>query len=232
MATIRTVPVHEIVRRIYPRPPPEEKDHVAMAVGKAIDGALARFGHEYRLGRRPTATAMRAFGETLLDEGLEEAAIEIPADEREKLLAQLQAVLQAYRRSEILGLPRPKTHVVVINGLVGVYAQPDYWDGKSRFFEMKSYRAIPPPPDVALQIRLFQLAFPRYEAVLVCINRHSNPVETISAVVPPPTSEEATNALRQALDIGREFGVDKVLEYVEGPFVHYTVPDAAGEPRA
>ena len=161
MATIRMVPAHEIVRRIYPRPPPEDKDHVAMAVGKAIDGALARFGHEYRLGRRPTATAMHAFGETLLDEGLEEAAIEIPASEREKLLAQLHAVLQAYRRSEILGLPRPTTHVVVINGLVGVYAQPDYWDGRSRFFEMKSYRAIPPPPDVALQIRLFQLAFPR-----------------------------------------------------------------------
>lgn len=198
-----------------------------MAVGRAIDGTLAQFGHELRQGRRPTATAMRALGESLLDEGLEEAAVEISAVDREKLLAQFHAVLQAYRRSEILGLARPRTHVLVINELVGVYAQPDYWDGRARFFEMKSYPAIPPPPDVALQLRLFQLAFPHFEAVLVCINRHSVPVETRSAVIPPPTADESNEALRRAYDLGREFGQEKVLEYMQGPFVHYTLPDVA-----
>jgi hypothetical protein len=224
MVTLRTLPVHEIVQRTYPRPPPEEKDHVAMAVGRAIDGTLAQFGHELRRGRRPTATAMRSLGESLLDEGLEEAGVEVPSTDREKLLAQLHGVLQAYRRSEILGLARPKTHVLVINELVGVYAQPDYWDGRTRFYEMKSYPAIPPPPDVALQVRLFQLAFPKLEAVLICINRHAVPVETRSAVIPPPTAEETADALRQAYDLGRQFGQEKVLEYMEGPFVHYTLP--------
>jgi hypothetical protein len=135
-------------------------------------------------------------------------------------------VLQAYRLSEIFGLARPRTRVIVIGGTVGVYAQPDYWDGRGRFFEMKSYRAIPPPPDVALQLRLFQLAFPQFEAVLVCIDRHARPVETTSAVIPPLTREETASALRLAFDVGWEFGHEKVLEYMEGPFTHYPLPAA------
>jgi hypothetical protein len=205
MTTLRTIPAHEIVQRTYPRPPPEEKDRVAMAVGKAIDGCLTQFGYEFRQGRRPTATAMRVVAESLLGEGLEEAAVEIPPGEKEKILVQ------------------PRTRVIVIDGRVGVYAQPDYWDGKARFFEMKSFLAIPPPPDVALQVRLFQLAFPQFEAVLLCINRHSQPVEVASTVIPFPTSEEVATALRLAYDLGVQFGVEKVLEYMQGPFVHYTL---------
>ena len=225
---VRTVPVHEVVRHVYPRPPPEERDHVAMAAGRAIDGTLARFGFEYREGRRPTVGAMRRLGESLFDEGLEEAAVQIPPAEREKILEQLVAVLQAYRRSPILGLPRPRTRVILIDRSVAVYAQPDYWDGKERIFEMKSYRAIPPPPDVALQLRLFQLAFPGFETVLLCLNRHVVPVETVSLIVPPPSTPEAYEALRAAYDVGREFGEEKILAYMEGPFVHYTLAGGPG----
>ena len=230
MTTLKTLAVHEVVQRTFPRPPPEEKDLVAMAIGAAIDGTLAQFGHEYRGGRRPTATSLRARGAELLDERLEESAVSLPATERERLLGQLADVIQAYRKSEILGLARPRTHVLVLNGEVGVYAQPDYWDGRTRFYEMKSYPAIPPPPDVALQLRMFQLAFPTYEAVLICINRHVTPAATTRAVIPRPTPEEADEALRRAYALGREFGQPKVLEYMQGPFVHYDLP-ATGADR-
>ncbi len=93
---------------------------------------------------------------------------------------------------------------------------------------MKSYPAIPPPPDVALQLRLFRLAFPQFEAVLVCINRHVSPVETTSTVTPPLTEEETASALRLAYDIGSQFGQEKVLEYMEDPFTHYALPAAVG----
>jgi hypothetical protein len=223
MTVVRMIPAHEIVRRTYPRPPPQEKDEVAMAVGKAIDGVLTRFGHDLRQGRHPTQTAMGRLGETLLDEALEEAAVALEPPERETTLRQIQEVVRAYRRSEIAGLARPRTRIFLIDGKVGVYAQPDYWDGRRRFFEMKSYRAIPPPPDVALQVRLFQLAYPGFEAVLVCLDRHSSPVEVSSAIVPPSTPDEVTGTLRAAFELGREFGEEKVLEYVEGPFVHYAL---------
>ncbi len=228
MSTIRTIAVHDIVQRAYPRPPATEQDEVAMAVGKAIDGALSHFGHLARQGRKPSATSMRELAATLLDEGLAEAAVRVAAPEREKILAQFRAVLQAYRQSEIFGLARPRTRVIRIDGRVGVYAQPDYWDGRARFYEMKSYPAIPPRPDVAMQLRLFQLAFPTFEAVLVCLNRHSTPVQTTSAVIPRPTAEEGAAALRLAYDLGLEFGQEKVAEYVEGPFVDYVLPPPSG----
>jgi hypothetical protein len=224
MTTVRTLPAHEVVRRTYPRPPPEEKDEVAMATGKSIDGTLAQFGYESRQGRRPTATAMRALAESLLDDALGETGATVPPAERERILGQVRAVLQAYRRSEILGLARPRTRVILIDGTVGVYAQPDFWDGVGRIYEMKSYPAIPPSPDNALQLRLFQLAYPQFETVLVCFNRHADPVEMTSAVIAPPSLEETNATLRAAYALGKEFGMEKVLEYMPGPFIPYALP--------
>ncbi len=229
MTKIRTLATHEVVRRVYPRTP-REGSEVGLAVGTAIDHALSRFGHEFRTGRRPTASAMRALAGSVLDEELEALAAEIGAEERAVVLSQIEGVLVAFRRSELFGLARPRTRLIAIGTEVGIYAQPDYWDGRGRFFEMKSYRAIPPPPDVALQLRLFQLAFPGFEAALVCIDRHRAPVETTSLVVPPPTSEEAEATLRLAYDLGREHGQEKVLEYLDAPTVRYSVPTASSGP--
>lgn len=217
------IPAHDIVQRTYPRPP-REQDEVAKAVGKSIDEALSRFSHEFRLGRRPTATAMRTLAETVLEEELEGAGVAISPGDKEKVLGQVGGVLQAFRRSELFGLPRPRTRIILVQAEVGIYAQPDFWDGRSRFFEMKSYRAIPPPPDVALQLRLFQLAYPRFESFLVCFNRHTDPVETTTLHLPPPTEAEAADALRLAYELGKEYGEEKVLEYLDEPTVHYPLP--------
>ena len=221
MTTVRMVPTHEIVRRAYPRPEPGERERIAMAIGKALDAALAQFGHELRQGRRPTQAAIAREAHAALDEGLAEAAAEIPAGEHASVERSIQEFLRAYRQCELAGLARPRTRVLLIAGEVGVYAQPDFWDGRRRFFEMKSYRAIPPPPDVALQVRFFQLAFPGFEATLFCLDRHTSPVQASSLVLPPPTAAETRDALRLAFEVGRELGQDKVLEYVEGPFVRY-----------
>ena len=230
MTTLRTIAVHEVVQRTYPRPPRPE-DEVGKAVGRAIDGTQSHFSHEFRQGRRPTATAMRTYGEALLQEELAQAALELTPSDLASLLAQLNGTLQAFRKSPAFGLARPRSRLLVIDRRVGVYAQPDFWDARRRFFEVKSYRALPPPPDVALQMRLFQLAFPGFESVLLCIDRHTTPVETSALVVPPPTSEETLDALRLAFDLGEEFGQPKVLEYLEGPFVYYDRPgNSAGPP--
>jgi len=231
MTVVRTIAVHEIVRDVFPRPPPEEKDRVAMAVGKAIDGTVADLGYQLRRGRRPTQSGLDELGRSLLDEALAENAVALSPAEREATLARLREVVRAYRRSPIAGLARPKTRVCLIDNQVGVYAQPDFWDGRGRIFELKSFLAVPPPPDVALQLRLFQLAYPGFETLLVCLNRHAQPVETTSYVVPPPTPAEVADALRLAFDVGQRLGQPKVLEYVEGPFVAYTLAPAAPGPR-
>jgi hypothetical protein len=226
VTTIRTVAAHEVVRRLFPRPPPTEKEAVAIAVGRAIDAALSRYGHELRLGRRPTLTSLGAHAEELLDDGLAEGAVAIGPQERATLTRQMQETLRAYRGSVIAGLPRPKSRLIVIDRRAGVYAQPDYWDGRGRFFEMKSYRAIPPPPDIALQLRLFQLAFPGFEAVLVCFDRHASPVAVSTTSLPSPSPNEAASTLREAYATALELGQDRVLEYVDSPRIDYPLPPA------
>lgn len=227
LTNVRAVPAHEIVRRTYPRPEPEEKDLVAIAVGRAVDQTLSECSHQIRQGRKPTLTALGAFAQGRLEDALEELAVELSEADTLRTLASIERVVQAFRRSPLAGLPRPRSRIVLLNDDAAYYAQPDYWDGKSRFFEMKSYRAIPPPPDVQLQVRLFQLAFPNLEAHLVCIDRHSEPVQTTEALIPAPSASEVDETLRRAYAVAQEHGQEKVLEYIDLPRVHYRVPTRA-----
>ena len=121
----------------------------------------------------------------------------------------------------MFGLPRPKSRLIVIDGTAGIYAGPDYWNGRDRFFEMKSYHAVPPPPDVALQLQLFQLAFTGLAAYLFCIDRHAVPVTATVTAIAPPTPEETRATLELAYRVAIEKGQEKVLEYVDNPQVHY-----------
>jgi hypothetical protein len=223
MTTVRTVAVHDVVAAAFPREEREE-DRVAMAIGKAIDGTLSQVGHEARIGRHPTAAAGQRLVAERLQEALDEAGADLGPPARDAVLAELRDVLRQFRSSPLYGLPRPRSRLLLLDGAVGVYAQPDYWDGARRFFEMKSYLAIPPRPDVALQVRLFQLAFPGLEAVLVCIDRHARPVATSTLVVPPPTPGESRDALVLARDVARVSGRDRVLEYIDAPIVRLSVP--------
>jgi hypothetical protein len=231
MTTIRTVAAHDVVARAYPRPPPEEKDEVAMATGAAIDGTVSRLSYELRNGRRPSATSLRTLAATLFDDRLAEAAVTVPEAERTARLEETWAVVQAFRASGICGFNRPRSRLVLIGEQVGVYAQPDFWDGRARFYEMKSYRAVPPPPDVALQLRLFQLAFPRFEAVLVCFDRHVTPVATTTDIAPPLDEASTEATLRLAWETALELGTEKVLEYLDVPTVRYAPATPSDQPK-
>ncbi len=223
MTSIRTLAAHEVVRRAHPRPV-TESDEVGMAAGKAIDTALSRFSHEFRGGLRPTAASMHRLGTEVLDEELADADLQLGAQPRERILAQIAGVLQAFRRSEIFGLARPRSRMILINETAGIYAQPDFWNGRDRFYEMKSYRASLEAPEIHLQLSLFSLAFPGVEGRLICFNRHSVPVETLVQTVPPVGDPEKRSVLGLALGYALEDGVPKVLEYIDSPLVRYSIP--------
>jgi hypothetical protein len=223
MTTIKTLATHDVVQLAFPRSPTERQEF-GMAVGKAIDSALSRYSHEFDTGRRPTLGAMTQFAAKVLDDELKDVDLPVTVPERARAQEQMVATFQAFRKTEVFGLPRPKTRMILIDEKVGVYAQPDYWDRKSRFYEMKSYRAIPPPPDVALQLRLFQLGFPGFDAFLICVNRHASPPDVSILQIPPSTPAESTEVLQRALELGLEKGREKVLEYVDSPVVRYSMP--------
>jgi hypothetical protein len=223
VTTIRTIAVHEVVRAQHPREL-TEKDEIGMAVGKAIDETLSHGSHEFAQGRRPTRAGMNRRAEATLDEELGEADLTLPAAERDRHLAAIDGVIQAFRRSELMGLPRPRSRLILINGEVGVYAQPDYWNGRDRIYEMKSFHASPIPPYILLQVQLFQCAFAGFRAFLAWFDRHAAPVSTTIEEVPALRPESAEEALRFAYRHGRSDGVEKVLEYMDSPTVRYSVP--------
>jgi hypothetical protein len=223
MTAVKTVAAHEIVQGAYPRPV-TEKDEIGMAVGKAIDETLSRYSHEFSQSRRPTLTSMNRLASEILDEELADADIQLTPKDRELQLSQVSGVLQAFRRSEVMGLSRPRSRMILINERVGVYAQPDYWDGRDRFYEMKSYYANPTPPDVRLQLQLFQCAFPGFRAFLACFDRHATPVSTTIESVPPLEPPAAEEVLKLAYRTGLERGTEKVLEYIDNPIVRYSIP--------
>jgi hypothetical protein len=222
MTTIKTLAAHQVVQRAYPRPPTERQE-LGMAVGKAIDATLSRYSHEFDRGQRPTVGSMRRFAASQLEQELKDIDLPVAPAERVRSEEQIVAVLHAFRKTEVFGLPRPRTRMILINEQVGVYTQPDYWDRKARFYEMKSYRAVPPPPEVSLQLRLFQLGFAGLQAFLLCVDRHSSPPEVSLTPIAPLTPVESTATLQQALAFGMEEGQEKILEYIDSPVVRYTV---------
>ena len=229
MTTIRTVAAHEVVSAAYPRPV-TARDEVGMAVGKAIDETLSFWSYEVGRSRRPTfASVQRRAAETLAQE-LADADVQLSPSDRERELAAIAGVLHAFRESEVMGLSRPRSRLVVINERVGVYAQPDYWDGRDRFYEMKSYFVDPTPPDVTLQLRLFQCAFPGFRAYLACFDRHSTPVVPHIEQLPPLEKHRADEVLGLAYRTGLEKGQEKVLEYIDSPAVRYKIPVGPADP--
>src|SRR5262249_32376871 len=143
---------HEIVQFAHPREV-TERDEIGMATGLAIDGALGQMSHEAGLGRRPTATATRQVAESILDRELTDADLSLPPEERDRIRQQIVGVIAAFRKSALFGLPRPKSRMILIDGRVGVYAQPDYWNRVDTIYEMKSYHPTTIPPAVDLQLR-------------------------------------------------------------------------------
>ena len=222
VTTVRTLATHEVVSTAYPRPV-AERDEIGMAVGKAIDETLSHWSHEFSQSRRPTVTSMNRRASQILDQELADADVQLTPEDRERQLTEVSAVLHAFRRSEVMGLSRPKSRLILINEQVGVYAQPDYWDGRDRFYEMKSYRANPMPPDVRLQVQLFQCAFPGFRAYLACFDRRAKPVTPVIEMIPPLETATTEEVLKLAHRTGLEKGKEKVLEYVDSPTVRYSI---------
>ena len=161
--------------------------------------------------------------ESLIRDELVDAGLDADPTQERALLAELAPLLRAFRRSALIGLGRPKSRLILINGVAGIYAQPDYWDGQHRFFEMKSYRAIPPRDAVRLQLELFQVAFPGFEAILVCYDRHAPVVEEERLTMEAMTPERTAELLDVAGRIVLEHGVERVLEYVDSPITGYNL---------
>lgn len=222
MSLVRAVAAHEIVRAAYPRPVVEGQE-VGLAAGKAIDTLLARLSHERAQGRRFGVGALTSIAAEVFDDELAASGAAAEPAKREQLLAAVPSIVRAFRLSVLFGLARPRSRLVLVNGRAGYYAQPDFWDGRGAIYEMKSYNALPPRPEITLQLRLFQLAFPGFRPFLVCLDRHATPVTTTVTEIPPMTPDERSELLRLGERVALELGTDRVFEYIPPPVIRYEV---------
>jgi len=222
MPTLRMLATHEVVQRLHPREVTEQ-DQWGMIAGRVIDTTLSQASHEVRIGRKPTATSLLAAAGAQYDELLAETDLDPDPARRTATLEEVGAVLKAFRASPLYGLPRPRTRWIRINDEVGMYAQPDFWDPRGTFYEMKSYRPVPVPADVATQLRCFQLAYPNARGILIGFDRRARPVGTTAVAVEPTPPAEREHLLRRILDIGREVGLPKVEEYLAPPSAQYRI---------
>jgi len=222
VTVIRAVATHDVVRALHPRPI-TERDQIGMAAGKAIDSALTELSHQYRTNRRPTLAATERLARETFDDEIAAAMLALSPESREVQIREIGNALRAFRASPLLGLHRPKSRLIVIDEQAGVYAQPDYWDGRDRFYEMKSYHVDPIPPDVGLQLTLFQLAFPGFRAILAEIDRHAEPARVLLRPISPVEEAERNRVLRLARGVALFQGQERVLEYVDSPVVRYSV---------
>jgi len=90
---------------------------------------------------------------------------------------------------------------------------------------VKSYHARPVPPDVALQVQLFQCAFPGFRAFLAWFDRHASPVSTTIEEVPSLDGATLERVLRMAYRTALEKGTEKVLEYIDSPLIPYALSE-------
>ncbi|HYK93118.1 MAG TPA: hypothetical protein VEY07_03640 [Thermoplasmata archaeon] len=221
--TIRTLATHEVVRSVYPREV-TDRDEVGMASGSAIDGAVSRFNFETARGNRPTVTSIVRSAEAALDRELADAHATMPGPERARFPEVVREMLRLVRRSEVFGLSRPRSRLLLIDGVAGIYAQPDFWNGRDVIYELKSYRAYPPRPDVQLQLELFQLAFPGFEERIVSMDRHAEPATLEIHPIPPVSDSRAREVLIAAREAAASLGQEKVLEYIDAPIVRRSIP--------
>jgi hypothetical protein len=219
---IRAVAAHDVVRATYPRAV-TESDQIGMAAGKAIDRAVTELSHQYRARRRPTMAATERLARETFEEEIASAMIDLAPGARDLQIRQIGSALRAFRSSPLLGLARPRSRLIVVDETAGIYAQPDYWDGRDRIYEMKSYHSDPIFPDVVLQLQLFQLAFAGFQATLVEIDRHAEPTRAELRAIPPVSEGDRDRVLRLARDVALAQGQERVLEYVDSPVVRYSV---------
>jgi len=113
-----------------------------MAFGKALDTALSQHNYYQSLTFRPLLReamrcTMKVFAEELRKQG-----VELSRSEKVAYAGRAWRMLSCWRKSKYAELLRPRTHVILLekNGaLYGVFAQPDFWDEVSVFYEVKSY---------------------------------------------------------------------------------------------
>jgi len=222
---IRVIATHQYVSRFFR----EESDPVSLAFGRAFDQATAQFSYYngFTWSRRKLIfKALRHFM-YIFDRELRGMGIKIGRDVRDRVASRALKCLNAFTRSDAFGLWRDKTHIILIDDVVGIYAQPDFVDNyREIIYELKTFRPDKVDEYLEKQVRVFQLAYPNYEAVVLGFPwREGEYIDIHRVEFKPIRRVDAFKLLRDLKDFtlrhGREADLEELL--FEYPAIRYTL---------
>ncbi|MGC8596636.1 MAG: hypothetical protein ACP5NY_01820 [Thermocladium sp.] len=173
--------------------------------GSIFDKATVKMNYYYKRGVNDFLEAALKYISSTLDDEAAMLGIQLMQNQRNNILSRGRAMLDAFKSTPAFGLLRPKTRLIVIDDLVGIYVQPDFYDGEN-IYEVKTFdpRGV---NYVKYQVRLFQLGYPGSKAILVGFDKATN--KPIILTIDPINDMDKNEILRHALSYGLINGIDE-----------------------
>lgn len=173
--------------------------------GSIFDKAMVKMNYYYKRGVNDFLEAALKYISSTLDDEAAMLGIQLMQNQRNNILSRGRAMLDAFKSTPAFGLLRPKTRLIVIDDLVGIYVQPDFYDGEN-IYEVKTFdpRGV---NYVKYQVRLFQLGYPGSKAILIGFDKATN--KPIILTIDPINDMDKNEILRNALSYGLINGIDE-----------------------
>lgn len=223
--SIRVIATYQYISKFFN----EDSDPISLAFGRAFDLAAAQFSYYNDLAwnrRKLIFKALRHFM-FIFNRELRRMGIRINRDARESIASKALKCLSAFKRSDAFGLWREKTNVILVDEVAGIFAQPDFVDDYNKIiYELKTFNLKTVAEYVERQIRVFQLAYPDYKAVILGFPwREGRYIDIERVEFEPIDKDEAFILLKDLKDFALKHGddVDKGEIIVEYPVIKYTL---------
>jgi hypothetical protein len=218
--TFRTFPVHKLVSLKYPI----EGNSIDLAFGSAFDHAISQFTYYASYASYDKSLKMKAFRHFLYEFNHN---TQLSYEQRKPYMIKAWRMLNAFITTPIFQerLLRDRTRAVIIND-VAMFAQPDFVNRLSQtIYEVKTYELKDKELlHATYQTKLFQLAYPKFKAVIVGFIYDGQRANPQYVTLEPLTLQETQTLLNDIIEYANhgEIEVQKLGDVVfDRVSIHY-----------
>jgi hypothetical protein len=210
---IKVIATHEYTNQFVNHNP----SLIDLAFGRAFDLAISQyvyFSEKANSLKNLHLKALRNFT-AIFNNELKKMNLKIDYKEKRNIVNAFLRSLYAFQKTEIFKekILRPRTRIITIDNEAGIMAQPDFEDFMNNIiYEIKTFSLNPFPIYVKKQIRVFQLAFPNYKAIVLGFNWKEKYVNIEKIEFEEIEENEKKELLQQLKDFCLKNGKDKEYE--------------------
>jgi hypothetical protein len=213
--TIKVIATYEYTNQFVNHNP----SLIDLAFGRAFDLAMSQYVYYSDKAIRLKNLHLKALRNftAIFNNELKKMNLKIDYKEKRNIVNAFLRSLYAFQRTEIFKekILRPKTRIITIDNEAGIMAQPDFEDFiNNTIFEIKTFSLNPIPLYVQKQIRVFQLAFPNYKAIILGFDWKQKYVNIERIEFEEIKENERIELLKELKDFCLKNGKDKEYEEV------------------